>query len=176
MKSWGLGDSLSRFLLWLIRTERKLSNSKFKSMSLMEALQVCLPLTLSAWGICASWVLHLSAETGVTSLQLPRCHYRIAMLISRYIIWTYRGEMGDHSQHKSQEYYRNSHKIPNPPELPSCTSERGAQLSIINRTPRITSADSSGIQEEGQNINQSCSWPFPIKMLYIWSQSINCFS
>lgn len=125
-------------------------------------------------GNLSLWVLHPSPEPEVTSLQLPRCHSRTAMLISRETSWACRSEIGDHLQHESQERYRNSYKTPNSPELLSCPFERGPQLSITNRTARITSADSSGIWWEGQG-NQSHSWPFPRKMLSMWSQSINRF-
>lgn len=120
----------------------KMKKSKFKRRSLIEALQISFPLPLNIQGTCPSPVPLLSPEPEVTSLQLPTCQSRTAMLISRETIWTSRGEIGDHLQHKCQECYRNSHK----PQTLKCTFKRGAQLSITNRTPHFTSVDSSGIQ------------------------------
>lgn len=123
-------------------------------------------------------VLHLSPEPEVTTLQLPRCHSRIAMVISREMICTCSGEIDNNLQHKSQECYRNSHKTPNPPEILICAFERGAQLSITNRTAHITSDDSSGVLWEGQKEKKKKKIKATadhFQILSMWSQSINHF-
>lgn len=74
----------------------------------MEALQISFPLPLNIQRTCPSPVPLLSPEPEVTSLQLPTCQSRIAMLISRETIWTSRGETGDHLQHKSRVLQKQS--------------------------------------------------------------------